>query len=241
MLVFFRQKEPVTPPFWLDTTFVAESNPDDAPIIRRKPAYTRWDGKIVDWGFRSGDLGGGAQGGDISHWWYWWDNTCQERFDELWSKEGDDVADDLADRYWFSWPWLIGPVLATTAPTVAARVMQFAKDPSRPGPEHAPLNPSAVYDQIATWGSFQVVRRRRNWQEPSYVICPVCGVEFWNGSPAIWMIRRFGRVHSRGSGATRRRAAVVELLGPVEDACGSCPMRLECLASRVTWFRGCGL
>ena len=45
-----------------------------------------------------------------------------------------------------------------------------------------------------------------------------------------------------GSGATRRRAAVVELLVQVEHACGSCPMSLAWpVSSRVTWCRGCGL
>src|SRR6266699_1305430 len=49
-------------------------------------------------------------------------------------------------------------------------------------------------------------------------------------------------VHSRGLSATRRHAAVVELLVQVEHACGSCPMSLAWpVSSRVTWCRGCGL
>jgi transposase len=48
-------------------------------------------------------------------------------------------------------------------------------------------------------------------------------------------------VHSRGLDATRRCAAVVELLAQVEHACGSCPMSPGLAASRVTWSRGCGL
>ncbi|HXZ74649.1 MAG TPA: hypothetical protein VEH31_27800, partial [Streptosporangiaceae bacterium] len=48
-------------------------------------------------------------------------------------------------------------------------------------------------------------------------------------------------VHSRGLDATRRCAAVVELLAQVEHACGSCLMSPGLAASRVTWSRGCGL
>ena len=44
-----------------------------------------------------------------------------------------------------------------------------------------------------------------------------------------------------GLEATRRCAAVVELLAQVEHACGSCPMSPGLAASRVTWSRGCGL
>jgi hypothetical protein len=44
-----------------------------------------------------------------------------------------------------------------------------------------------------------------------------------------------------GLDATRRCAAVVELLAQVEHACGSCPMSPGLAASRVTWSRGCGL
>ena len=44
-----------------------------------------------------------------------------------------------------------------------------------------------------------------------------------------------------GLGATRRCAAVVELLARVEHACGSCRMSPGLAASRVTWSRGCGL
>ena len=51
----------------------------------------------------------------------------------------------------------------------------------------------------------------------------------------------FSGVHSRGLGATRRCAAVVELLARVEHACGSCRMSRGLAASRVTWSRGCGL
>lgn len=164
----------------------------DLQPVGRKTAVPGWNGKIYDWAFRSEYPGGGAMGGDISHWWYWWDDACQERFEELWTQDADRVADDLADRYWFSWPWIIGPALATAAPETADRIMQFAQDPSRPGPEHIPLNPTAIYDEISTWGSFQIVRRRRTWNEPRYVTCPVCRWEHWNGTPAVWMIKKFG-------------------------------------------------
>jgi hypothetical protein len=147
--------------------------------------------RISDWGFRSHDPDG-PHGGYVSHWYYWWDDKCQVRFDQLWTSEGDIVADDLADRYWFAWPWLIGPVLRTTAPALADRIMDFAATEDRPGPAHIPNNPYAISDQIATWGAFHVVRRRRTWKEPSLVVCPVCGKDFWNGNLTVWMYRQFG-------------------------------------------------
>ncbi len=150
------------------------SSSKDKPRPRRKPANTlSWTGEITDWGYRSGDERGHSAGyAAYQH--YWWDEACQARFDALWAKEADDVADDLADRYRFYWPWMMGPALATAAPVVAERIMQFSMDPSRPGPAYIPLNPNAMYDYIAEWGSFHVVRRRRTWEEPMYVVCPHC-------------------------------------------------------------------
>ena len=61
-------------------------------------------------------------------------------------------------------------------------------------------------------------------------------------APAQFYVLKGGLcVHSRGLDATRRCAAVVELLAQVEHACGSCLMSPGLAASRVTWSRGCGL
>jgi len=151
--------------------------------------------RISDWGYRSGEPDGPFAGD-----WFrqnslkWWNDWCQRRFDELWTDEADRVADDLADEYWFYWPWLIGRALLTGAPATYERILAFAKEKDRPGPAHIDLNPHAISDQIATRGAFHVVRRRRTWPEPSPAVCPTCGQGFWNGDMRPWTIRAFGPV-----------------------------------------------
>ncbi len=155
-----------------------------AEVFRPKPP------ELTDWGFRSQEPRG-PQGGYVSYWYYWWDDTCQDRFNRLWTSEGDDVADDLADRYWFSWPWLIGSALTTAAPATADRIMEFATSDDRPRPTFHD-QPQTMFDKIATWGSFHVVRKRRTWPAPRFDVCPVCEKEFWNASPSTWVVRQFG-------------------------------------------------
>jgi hypothetical protein len=77
-----------------------------------------------DWGFRAEDPGG-ALGGYVAHWCFWWDDGCQDRFARLWGRDADEVADELADRYGFGWPWLAPRVLPTRAPTTQARIEGF--------------------------------------------------------------------------------------------------------------------
>src|SRR5262249_41516800 len=150
-------------------------------------------GRISDWGYRSAEPDGPFAGG-WSRWYYWWDDWCERRFEELWGDDADRVADDLADEYWFDWPWLIGKALVTGAPDTYERIMALAKDEDRPGPAHIPLNPHAIPDQIANVGAFRVVRRRRTWREPSAVVCPTCEQDFWNGEVRPWAIQAFGPV-----------------------------------------------
>jgi hypothetical protein len=150
-------------------------------------------GRISDWGYRSGEADG-PFAGSWSHQYSWWNDWCQGRFGELWTDEADRVADNLADEYWFYWPWLIGRALITGAPETYGRILDFAKDVNRPGPAHIELNPHAISDEIAQIGAFRVVRRRRRWPEPSDAICPTCGQDFWNGDVRVWAIQAFGPV-----------------------------------------------
>jgi len=170
-------KEIVTPEKY------SSHHPDGA-----RPRVDHWSGKINDWGFRSTNADG-AFGGGVSRWWYWWNHSLQERYEQLWTEESDRVADDLADRYWFAWPWLVGETLATAAPNTYRRLEEFSKSVNSERSER--LHASSP-ESIATWGSFQVVRRRRTWQEPSAVACPVCGKDFWNGDVSAWAHKKFG-------------------------------------------------
>ena len=159
-----------------------------------RPTIHPWsEGRISDWAFRSQE-GDGPFAGSWFHQYNWWDDWCQRRFDSLWTNHADHVADDLADEYWFYWPWLIGKALITSSPDTYERILDFARDEHRPGPAHLELNPHAVSDQIATIGAFHVVRRRRTWREPSGAICPTCGQEYWNGDIRPWAIQAFGPV-----------------------------------------------
>ena len=178
-----RGTEPVPPPME-----VPPQHPNGA-----QPTVESWSGRISDWGYRSGEPDG-PFAGSWFHQYSWWNDWCQDRFDELWTDESDRVADDLADEYWFYWPWLISRALITGAPDTYERILAFAKDESRPGPVHIELNPHAISDQIATVGAFHVVRRRRAWPEPSSAVCPTCGQEFWNGDVRPWAIQAFGPV-----------------------------------------------
>jgi hypothetical protein len=152
-----------------------------------------WSGRIADWGYSSAEADGPFAGA-WSRWYHWWNGWCERRFDELWGDDADRVADDLADEYWFYWPWLIGRALITGAPATYERIMAFAKDENRPGPAHIELNPHAIAEQIATAGSFHIVRRRRTWPEPAPAVCPTCGQEYWNGDVRPWAIQAFGPV-----------------------------------------------
>jgi hypothetical protein len=179
-----RETEPVPEPIK-----VSPQHPNGA-----RPTVHSWDGgRISDWAYRSGEADG-PFAGSWFHQYSWWDDWCQRRFDDLWTSQADHVADDLAEEYWFCWPWLIGKALITRVPDTYARILDFARDEHRPGPAHLELNPHAISDQIATIGAFNVVRRRRTWREPSAAVCPTCGQDFWNGDVRPWAIQAFGPV-----------------------------------------------
>lgn len=155
-----------------------------------RPNLSPLNNKVSDSAFRSAEPDG-PFAGSFSHQYEWWDDLCQHSFDQLWTDEGDRVADELADRYWFAWPWLIGRALITAAPATYQRITVFAMNENRSGPAHIPDVPHMV-DQIATWGAFQVVRRRRTWREPSAAVCPICGQDFWSGDIQAWACRAYG-------------------------------------------------
>jgi hypothetical protein len=89
------------------------------------PQIDENSGRIVDWGFRSYEQDG-ALGGGVTRWYYWWNESHQEHFNRLWSPEGNRTADDLAELYGASWPWLIGEALATTAPATYEQLVDLS-------------------------------------------------------------------------------------------------------------------
>jgi hypothetical protein len=223
----------------LRKTGARETEPVPEPIKARpqhpngaQPTVESRSGRISDWGYRSGEPDGPLAGSWFQQY-SWWNDWCQRRFDELWTDEADRVADDLADEYWFYWPWLIGRALLTGAPATYERILAFAKEKDRPGPAHIDFNPHARSDEIATLGAFHAVRRRRTWPEPSSAVCPTCGQEFWNGDMRPWAIRAFGpvrycmdccfRVRNGDPRATWFEDEVKAALHDLRDAFGAIP------------------
>jgi hypothetical protein len=138
----------------------------------------------ADSAFRSDDPYGGSKNYD-------WTYRDQEHFEKLWTAEGDQIADQLADRYAFGWPYLIARSLATSAPHTCKALMKLATSEDRPN-SNLPDDPEFMFDHIAMWGSFHAVRKRRPWPEPSTVTCPICDRKFWNGYITHWMYRYYG-------------------------------------------------
>lgn len=217
-----RENEPVTPPMEVPPQHPNGAQPTLAPLTRR----------ISDWGYRSGEPDG-PFAGSWFHQYSWWNDWCQGHFDELWTDEADRVADDLADEYWFYWPWLIGRALITGAPDTYERILAFARDDDRPGPPHIELSRHAICDEIATVGAFHILRRRRTWPEPSPAVCPTCGQGFWNGDIRPWAIQAFGpvrycmdccfRVRNGNPQATWFEDEVKTALRKLRDAFGAIP------------------
>jgi len=86
---------------------------------------------------------------------------------------------------------------------------------------------------MATIGAFHIVRRRRTWPEPSAMVCPTCGQDFWNGDVRPWAIRAFGpvrycmdcccRVPNGDPRATWFEKEVKDALHELRDAFGAIP------------------
>ena len=144
------------------------------------PSY----GWPADAAFRFNDPYGGGKNCE-------WTYRDQENFEALWTSEGDEVADEIADRYAFGWPHLIARSLARSAPDTCGALMKLATRKDRPNFDLRD-DPEAMFDHIAKWGSFHAVRKRRTWPEPNTVTCPICDREFWNGYIEPWMYRYYG-------------------------------------------------
>jgi hypothetical protein len=168
----------------------------------------------------------------VARWWYWWTDSHQDSFDQLWAPEGDRVADDLADLFGSGWPWLIGGALATGAPTVYERLVEFSEIVNSHSSER--LHASHP-ESIATWGSFQLVRKRRSWREPSSMLCPVCEKDFWSGTVTSWALKKFGPprycmeccLQSRNGDLSRHWTAdkVIQAIRELRDSFGAIPQQ----------------
>ncbi len=185
---------------------------------------------VTDWGFYPEDPGSPlvASGGG---WCFWWDDECQSRFAEIWGPDADQVADGLADRFGFGWPWLAGTALPTRAPTTQARIEAFAADEALVARTNG-TNPRTILGLSTVWGSFRVLRARRSWFVPTEAVCAVCGHRFWTGEVPVWTYTRFGvgrycedcclRVRTGVQGNWRRPEAVTALR-ELAEAFGAIP------------------
>ena len=176
-------------PIWTEQDYLKTKQTRDSYVAlitndRRPDTIASSHGWPADLAFRSDDPYGGSKNCE-------WTYRDQEHFEDLWTPEGDEVADQLADRYAFGWPYLIARSLVTSAPDTYKALMEFATREDRPNFDLRDV-PEAMFDHIARWGSFHAVRKRRAWAEPSTVTCPICGREFWNGYIVYWMYRRYG-------------------------------------------------
>lgn len=123
---------------------------------------------------------------------YGWTYHDQDRFEALWTTEGDKVADQLADRYGYGWPYLIAQSIAASAPDLYQTLMQYATGPDAPDVPSKPWPDDVMYEHIAIQGSFHVLRKRRTWAEPSEITCATCSRKFWSGDLAHWEYKRYG-------------------------------------------------
>jgi hypothetical protein len=133
----------------------------------------------------------GALGGHVKQWCFWWSEDFQSRFEQCWEADADVLADELADRFAFVWPWMITDVLPTRAPKTQARIEALLADEELVRRSNG-TNPRTVLSVSTTWGAFHTVRKQRSWDPPTTRICPVCGIEFFGGEVRIWTYRQFG-------------------------------------------------
>jgi len=143
-----------------------------------------------DWGFRSDDPRG-ALGGHVAYWCYWWNDETQARFEQAWGADADELADELADRYAFMWPWIVAEVLPARVPETEARIEELLAEEQLVR-RTSETNPRTVLSTSSTWGAFHTVRKRRSWDPPSIRRCPTCEIEFYAGEVPIWTYRQFG-------------------------------------------------
>lgn len=133
----------------------------------------------------------GALGGSVKQWCFWWNEAAQAHFEQIWGADADEVADELADRFAFVWPWMIADVLPTRAPRTQARIEELLAEEGLILRTNG-TNPLTVMSVSTTWGAFHTVRKRRRWDPPLFRVCPVCETEFFAGEVPVWTYRQFG-------------------------------------------------
>lgn len=145
---------------------------------------------MKDWSFHADDPRGALEGA-VANWCFWWTDETQARFEEAWGEDADVVADELADRYAFIWPWMIEDALPTRAPATQQRIEALIADPTLIGRTNG-TNPATVLAVSTLWGAFQTVRKRRSWDPPRWQDCGCCGQRYFAGDPPVWTYRQFG-------------------------------------------------
>jgi len=147
-------------------------------------------GQKADWAFYADDPRG-ALGGGVKYWCFWWNEETQVRFEKAWGPDADALADELADRYAFIWPWIIPDLISVRAPATQGCIedllgnRELIKRTKK-------TNPLTVLRTSTLWGAFHTVRKRRSWDAPRWQHCPSCGEKFHGGEPPIWTYRQFG-------------------------------------------------
>lgn len=149
-----------------------------------------WISESSNWGWVAEDPRG-ALGGSVRQWCFWWNEDVQERFEQIWGADADELADELAGRFAFVWPWMIADVLPTRAVRTQTRVEALLADEGLIQRANG-TNPLTVMSVSTTWGAFHAVRKRRSWDRPIIRTCPACGTEFFAGEVPVWTYRQFG-------------------------------------------------
>lgn len=147
-----------------------------------------------DWGF-SADEPGGALGGGMRHWYFWWTGRDQEGFERCWGPRAEEEVAALVDSFGAAWPWVTARALRAHAPDVVSAVGALAESITATSGRELPSyrsNRAAMVDTIITWGSFQLMRSRLSWAPSHYQVCPVCHRRFWTGELAPWTYFQFG-------------------------------------------------
>ena len=153
-------------------------------------ALVNHDVPVTDWGFHA-DKPRGALEGAVANWCFWWTDGTQARFEEAWGEDADALADELADRYAFVWPWIIEDTLPTRAPLTQGRIEELVSYDALVQRTNG-TNPATVLGVSTVWGAFHTVRKRRSWGPPSWRHCGACGQRFFGGEPPVWTYRQFG-------------------------------------------------
>jgi hypothetical protein len=163
---------------------------------------------------------------------YSWTYGDQERFEELWTPEADKLADDLAEKFAYGWPFMIPKVVVTSLPDLYRALMKFETESDSPDDVFLRKHPEAMYEHIAKRGRFQVLRARRDWEGPRQMSCANCQSAFNTGHLAHWEYKRYGPARycslcileaSTGTNESFTRETVIKNLRALSDALGIIP------------------